>query len=68
MELPHYIQDEILQYVRQEVEWQVYLGGSFEVALANTRQAMLDAIDVSLIVTGLLRDFERNSVAATQTP
>ena len=68
MELPHYIQDEILEYVRQEVEWQVYLGDSFQSAVAATRQAMIDAVDVSLIVTGLLRDFERNSVEATQTP
>lgn len=54
-----YIQDEIMQFVRGEVEWLTYLGEPFDKAIARTRRQLIDAIDASLIVAGLWRDFER---------
>lgn len=63
MENAPYIQDELVQYVRGEIEWLTYLGEPFDKALVRTRQQLIDAIDASLIVAGLWRDFEREQVS-----
>jgi hypothetical protein len=55
-----YFEDNIMRHVKGEIEWLTYLGNSFEDAVAITRRHLIDTVDASLIMTGLLRDFERN--------
>lgn len=63
MENSPYIQEELMQFVRGEVEWLTYQGEPFDKAVTRVRQQLIDAVDASLIVAGLWRDFDRAALA-----
>jgi hypothetical protein len=54
-----YLSDDLLDYVMAEIEFRTGLGETFESAMKATRLALIDAVDVACVVSGLLRDQER---------